>query len=444
MKAIYGMWLGLGLVVLWGPAEGTEYSLERALQVALQQRATLQGAAAQVDGARAQVQQARSGTQPRLNASLGYSLLQEDPSFTVPTLGTLTYGQTDNQTALVELQWPLYTGGKVGGLVSQARAGVNVAQAQQAREEQHVVLEVTQTYLNVLKAQALIGVVEQQLQALQEHQRAIRALFEQGVVPKIDTLRVEVALAQAREQRVLAQNGRALALAALQRAAGIDDLSSVTDLPADGAMTTPLPDSPEAVIQQALQQRPEIVQVESRQRAAQAGVQVARSGRRPLVAAFARNEWERPTYLPETGEWSIGVMLTATLWDGRQTQAAVRQAQTQVQQAAAGLEELRQGIRLQVTSAYLDLTSAAERIATTQAALESAEEAHRLADVGYRNEVTPLTDLLSAQAEWARARTDYQVACYDRRLAQAALQFALGQDPPPPATETEEEPQAEE
>jgi outer membrane protein TolC len=180
-------------------------------------------------------------------------------------------------------------------------------------------------------------------------------------------------------------------------------------------------------IQQALQQRPELRQVEAQRRAARAGVQVARSGRQPTVAAFARNEWERPTYLPETGEWSVGVVLTANLWDGQQTSAAVRQAQTQVQQAEAGLEELRNGIRLQVTQAYLDVTSAEERIRTTETALASAEEAHRLADVGYRNQVTPLTDLLDAQAEWARARTDHVVALYDRRLAVAALRFAMGE-----------------
>jgi outer membrane protein TolC len=408
-------------------AESAEYTLDQAVQAALQQRATLRGAAAQVAGAQAQVQQARSGTQPRVSVALGYTQLQDDPRFTVPSMGTLTYGQTDNRTALVELQWPLYTGGKVRGMVAQARAGVDLARAKQSREGQQVVLDVTQATLHALQAQALIGVVEQQIQTLQAHQKAVQAMLEQGVVPKIDTLRVQVAQAQAQEQLVKARNGQSLSLAALQRAMGVADVTGVQDEDVGAGLVPALPETLEVAIQQALQQRPELRQVEAQRRAARAGVQVARSGRQPTVAAFARNEWERPTYLPETGEWSVGVVLTANLWDGQQTSAAVRQAQTQVQQAEAGLEELRNGIRLQVTQAYLDVTSAEERIRTTETALASAEEAHRLADVGYRNQVTPLTDLLDAQAEWARARTDHVVALYDRRLAVAALRFAMGE-----------------
>lgn len=276
----------------------------------------------------------------------------------------------------------------------------------------------------MLKAERFITILEDQVRALEAQRAAVEKTVQAGAVAKIDLLRTEVALAGARESLVKARANRQIAVAALAEAIGLP-----ADAPlrvSDQASEPPLPATREEAIAEALRRRPELEEVAAGQRAARAGTDLARSARRPQIAAFAQTDFARPSYAPKTGTWSAGMQLTYNLFDGDAAKAQAAQAQAALAKLEAARAELENGIGLEVTQRYLEVTSARERIATTETAVAAAAESHRLATVGYQNGVMPLTDLLQAQAELTRARADALIAHTDLRAAQQRLLHALG------------------
>jgi outer membrane protein TolC len=411
--------------------ESQEFDLPTAVQTALKNHPSLRGVEAQVDAAQARLKQAAAGYAPKVNATLGFTQLDNAPTFTVSPLGAITFGEKSNKQASLTLQMPLSTGGKLEGVNRQARAGVEAMASVLSRQQQKVATEATIAYFNVLKARGFVKVAEDQLKALESQRNSIARMLERGVSTRIDLLRAETAVPAAQEMLTKAKNGEAVATAALANAMGLQQgLGLRVKGSFDKASTlTSQPSTLDEAIAEALRSRPELRQVGANRQAAEAGVQVARSGQKPSVGLFAQYDAERPTFMPRTGKWSAGVALTMNLSDGGATKAEVAQARAQIAQVDAALEELRNGISLQVTAAFLNVQSAKERLTTTEKAVATAEEGVRLIRLGYQNGVNTITDFLAAQAELTKAQNDRVTALFDLRVAEAELQYAMGRQP---------------
>jgi outer membrane protein TolC len=442
MKRLLTM-LTLMTVALPARAQETEeHNLSTVVQTALKHHPSLRGVGAQVEAAQAQLKQAKAGYAPKVGATLGLTQLQKAPSFSLSPFGTVIFGEKDNQQASLTLQLPLFTGGKLEGVNRQARAGVQAQENALARQRQKVALDATTAYFNVLKARGFVKVAEDQLKALQSQRDAIAKMLERGVATRIDLLRADTAVSAAQEALTKAKNGEAIATAALANAMGMQEglglrVQGSFDEPSSSLIPCRFigildksghPSSRADAIAEALRLRPELRQVGANRKAAEASVQVVKSNQRPNVGLFAQFDVERPTFMPRTGKWSAGVALTMNVFDGGATQAEVAQARAHIAQVDAALDELRNGIALQVTAAFLNLRSAQERVTVTEKAAATAEEGARLIRLGYQNGVNTITDFLAAQAELTKAQNDRVTALFDLRVAEGELRFAIGRE----------------
>jgi outer membrane protein TolC len=280
------------------------------------------------------------------------------------------------------------------------------------------------------------------LKALQSQRDAIAKMLERGVATRIDLLRADTAVSAAQEALTKAKNGEAIATAALANAMGMQEglglrVQGSFDEPSSSLIPCRFigildksghPSSRADAIAEALRLRPELRQVGANRKAAEASVQVVKSNQRPNVGLFAQFDVERPTFMPRTGKWSAGVALTMNVFDGGATQAEVAQARAHIAQVDAALDELRNGIALQATAAFLNVRSAQERVTVTEKAAATAEEGARLIRLGYQNGVNTITDFLAAQAELTKAQNDRVTALFDLRVAEGELRFAIGRE----------------
>jgi len=83
-------------------------------------------------------------------------------------------------------------------------------------------------------------------------------------------------------------------------------------------------------------------------------------------------------------------------------------------------------IRYAVETAYATLQTAVERIQATATAVESAEEELRLARLRFRAGVGTQLEVIGAERDIARARSDRLTAIVDFNRAVAALKRAVG------------------
>jgi outer membrane protein TolC len=94
--------------------------------------------------------------------------------------------------------------------------------------------------------------------------------------------------------------------------------------------------------------------------------------------------------------------------------------------ARLDLADAQEKIRLQTTQSRFKIKEAFKRLNMANSNLESAEENLRCANIGFKEGVMDVTDVMTAQTAWQKAQSDKIDAEVDVKLAQVDLQKALG------------------
>lgn len=84
-----------------------------------------------------------------------------------------------------------------------------------------------------------------------------------------------------------------------------------------------------AAIQAALAQRPEMKQLQAHLRATNAQWEMALAGRRPQIGLHMQYDFERQSTYPDTGNWSVALVLRQPLYDGGSSKAQLAAAKSQ-------------------------------------------------------------------------------------------------------------------
>lgn len=409
-------------------AAPASYDLAAVVERVLAANPTLHAARQAVTTAQAKVEEARTGRRPRVQGEAGYMQLAQDPSFTVSPMGTLVFGKADNPSANISLDWPIYSGGLIDGMIAASRQGVGIAWQDYARRRQEIVAEASTAYYQALSAQRMVEVMQGQITTLKEAVRVATGLHDQGVVAKLDVLRPTSELASAQTSLTQAENGAQLALANLKRLLNLPIDAVITLIPtADMPLPAALDLSP--TIQLALAQRPEVQQLQAYLAATEAQRSIARAGRKVQLGLHAQYDLKRQTTYPDTGSWSVAIVVRQPLYDGGTAKAQLALADSQRDELRDQQEALRQGITMQVTNAVLNMQSADKSLASATQANVTAEEAYRDAEISYKNQVVPMLDVLSAQSALTNARVQLALAQFNRQTALIQYHLALGDTP---------------
>ena len=189
----------------------------------------------------------------------------------------------------------------------------------------------------------------------------------------------------------------------------------------------------DAVFQEALQNRPEILEEDAQIAAARQGVTFARRSELPSFGLELGY-----TGSPNAAGFTRSDQLAATLnvsvpiFDGGLARARVQQARADVATAQTNRRNSEDQVGLEVQQAYIALVQGRDRVQVTNVGLSQAREAFRLARVRYNAGVSqqvgisPQLELINAQSTLAQAEANQVNAIYDYNLARAQLDKAAG------------------
>jgi hypothetical protein len=159
-------------------------------------------------------------------------------------------------------------------------------------------------------------------------------------------------------------------------------------------------------------------------------MQSAKSGNKPTVSAVALKSIAGGDPFGDdhksSDAWKAGVTMTWNVFDNNITQAQVKQQEAALYKAEQEAARTREGIQLDVRTAYLNLVSAETNIQTTSVAVERAEEDYKIAQVRYSAGVGTNLDVMDADEKLTSARTNYYTALYNYNASKAALDQAMG------------------
>jgi outer membrane protein len=120
------------------------------------------------------------------------------------------------------------------------------------------------------------------------------------------------------------------------------------------------------------------------------------------------------------------VRLNFTLFDGFFTKSNIRSAEASLLTARRSLETTELDVLFEVRRAYLDLEIARESITVAGDAVRSSQEDLRFAQERYNIGEGTILDVIDAQVNLTRSKTNLVTAQYDARLAVSALRNAVG------------------
>ena len=423
-----------------GVGGGGPLTLLDAVRRALEQNLSIRQAALQVAIARAQVGQAEAGLYPTV--SVGASNTQ------ATTPGNATLGGTINITGITPAggssfsavvpgtstpQWKvngiinyaIYTGNAVQDQIAIAQANLRGQQSAFAATAGQTVLAVRQAYFNYVQSIEQAAAAQRAVDASKENVRVTQAQVTVGTSPQFNLLQAQVQLAQA--QRTLTQTKAAAVLAEQQLAAVVNlPISSAIDATTPMGLPTPPPDV-EALVKQGLSSRPEIAQAQAAIQAAQAAVDLAAAGLRPVLSLTGGPTMQSnnlSTNTPVT--WSATLGVTLAIFDGGLTHAKVEQARQNLALSRVQLEQTQQTVEEQVRAAYLNLQQAAESLTSAQAGLTAAQEALRIANVRFQAGVGTQLEVVTAIQNFAAADAAVVQAMFQYNLALAQIDQAVG------------------
>jgi outer membrane protein TolC len=117
-------------------------------------------------------------------------------------------------------------------------------------------------------------------------------------------------------------------------------------------------------------------------------------------------------------QWSI--------FDSGLTPGRVQEAGANLLGARARLRQTEQTVASEVTQAYLNVQTAAQKVVQAKAEVDNAENSLNLAMGRYRSGVAAYIEVTDAETALLTARTNQVNSLYGLSIARAALQRALG------------------
>jgi outer membrane protein len=338
----------------------------------------------------------------------------------------------DNQfTGAVSLGVPVYSGGAVRNSVRGAKVRVKAGQADLRATESAVFSQVVAAYMDVIQAEALVGLSSNLVDVLGVNLQATSDRFEIGDLTRTD-------VAQSRSRLELARgdlrSSRANLVAARERY-----IALVGREPGALEAPPPLPNLPEDVsnaVTIALDSNPDLIAAKQRSEAAGYDIRVAGSGRMPKVELYTGGNYTHtkrgldPQFgdaFPSSNTAAVaGVRATIPIFQGGRPAALERQAQAL---ASATMEReiaTERDVIAQVRAAFSSWQAAQSLIESTQSAIEAAQLS--LEGVRAENSVGNRTilDILDAEQELVRARSQLVTARRNAYVAGFTLLAAMG------------------
>jgi outer membrane protein len=406
-------------------------SLQDAIARGLDHSHRLAELGARHDAAEAVAEQRKAASMPQVALLAGYSRTNHVDEFGIPGGRVIYPDIPDNVRSRVDLQWPIYTGGRFAALTRAATAEAGAIAQDREAARADLRLEITRAYWAVITARASVDVVNQALGRIGAHLNDVRNQLNVGLVPPSDVLSLEAQ--QARQQQLLieAENVADTAAMDLRRLVGLDPGTPFEPVDRIDTPTTASADV-EALVDAAKANRAERKALEIRLEGLGERVTAADAGRLPVISTAGGYDVSRPNpkIFPREGawkpSWDLGVNVNWSLFDGGRARAEAAEAAANQKAAEERLKDFDANVDEEVRQRASDLASARAAITAADTGVRSATEARRVIAERFSAGVATNTDVIDAQVALLQAELDRTRALANAKLAEARLDRALG------------------
>ncbi len=414
----------------------SELSIDEALALALENNHALNAKRLSAVAACQGIAINWTALNPQLNLQSKVFLMRSDAKATSVTIAgkdgeeDKTFSLGGGEESLIgslalSLTQRIYDWGLTNRQIDISRAQYSIQNFTVDMAEQQLVTAVITGYYQFSQALGQVRIRRDELSLASEFLRQAQIQYEVGTAPRLDVIRSEARVEQARDSLVGALSMLGNAAAAFYALLGTEDARYVPAV-ITAALIDPgvEPLDVDSVTEMALATRPELELQYAALTASQVKINLTRN--RPILQAYANSQLQTPPYTGASQNYEFGLQLQWTLYNGGKSRLDRKQAETELASLSEGVLDLEAQVELDATTAWNRLFAARASVMAAKKSTELSAEALRAASVGYAAGVTPYIDFQNALDTNVASALGYLLALVEVKLAQVNLDRAQG------------------
>lgn len=350
---------------------------------------------------------------------------------------------TDTRNAgivAVTLTQPIYMGGKIRAYNKITQYAEEAAGILYDKELQDIIVDVDEAYWNLVALYSKKKLAEGYKALVDKLEGDVEKLVKEGMATKADLLSVKVKVNEAGVTLIQVNNGIELSRMNLCRICGLDmnepvEVEDAIDEKNQNANIMGQVDmfssKSDNLVQQAESNRKELQALGLQNRIYDEKIKLARAEYLPKVALMGGYLASNPSVFNSferkmKGMWNVGITLNVPILTWGDRSYKVKSAKAEALMHRYETEEVKEKIELQVNQCRQKLQESMERYQTTLRSVDEAEENLRYANLGMKEGVITLSNVMEAQTAWLKAKSEWVNAQVDVRLANLYLRKAVG------------------
>lgn len=390
----------------------TSVTLQEAIEMARDNSQRIRQAYEDVRRSSLAVSEGQAGRLPTLSADGRYVNNVQTPVIFLPEgspFGTvLRTGMRHNVNLNAQAAVPVYNA-QLNRSIDLARAARNLNEVILEVTEREVEIEVQRAFLSGLLTREARDVLESSYQTRVDNLELIRSMYEEGVSPEYDLIRIEVQVENMQPELIRARNDHEGALNYVKLLTGIP---VETDISLDGSLADLFASIPNIVFEADFSDNPSVVQLEAQRELVEHQIAIERAAYLPSLSAFGNytiqsqsNDLDITDYNWVTSA-SVGLQIAIPIFD-RSRRFRVEQAEVDRNQLEIQHDFLLESLRAEFQTTSSRLQQVEQSIEAQRRNVAQAERGLRIARVSYENGVHSVVDVNDAELALTEARLNY-------------------------------------
>ena len=413
------------------------YSLNEAVQVALENKETLKASVMDLQTSKQNVKESYSTILPslRFSSSMSESQFPQQTGGYNPSSGEIILDQISSITSAssnISLSQNIYDGGVWWNTIRQAKNSYKISEEYNRQIKTNIIKGVHSAYFNYLKAAQLLDVSRSNLMSAQQQLSLAEQRFKLGSSKKTDFLKAEVRFGQARVD--LVNNDAALQNAYMNLKNSMGLIGKNIDFSVE-EVEAPMEIIPEFETGFTLLQKsnPSVKAKQYQITAAEINEKIAKGARMPNISANTSVSGSSDNIgdalsnsTNEKQRINTGLSISIPIFSGNSISTRIQKAKISVDKQQSEYLTQLQDLSVQLRYTLDRLKNYEEIIPINETVLESAEEDLKLAQVRYSQGSTTILEVLDSQVSVQQARSSLIRSKYDAYIEQTNLKALLG------------------
>ena len=425
----------LTITILAGTSPAQEkmtLTLDKAISIAMEKNKDILISKEELKKSEKQISEAKSGAFPQINLNTIYTRTFKKPQFIVRVNGEVTkfeMGFNNSIQSAFQINQTLYSGGITWTALKIAKIYSNSFKESLQMTKKKVTLDVRKQFLGVLLSKEVHKINQQSLELAEAHMKNIEVMHKNGMASEFDLIRAEVQVANTKPRVISSENTLKLQLDLLKNTIGLSldrEIEVVGDLKPDYVSEQTLAEASKDVYLE----RNDYKNLELLRNILNENIKIEKAGYFPKLSANYTYQYQgqsdnfgfKNSYRAQTASLNLSV----PIFNGFRTSAKVQQAKISVKEMDYQLEQMREGIEIQVKQALNMLDDAFKRILSTEKTVEQAKKAYDISEVRFKSGQGTQLEIFDSQLQLELAQLNKLQSIFDYEIARAQWENAIG------------------